>query len=83
MNTPREQQVIELLLKGCTNKEIGARLSIKLRTVKDYLNRLFRRYEIPNKGIKRVKLAVLIYRMQLQDAADSKKEPRDVPCQEG
>lgn len=62
MNTPRDEQVIELLLEGCENREIASRMSISVRTVKLYLNQLFKRYPISAGGIKRVKLAVLIYR---------------------
>ncbi len=61
-NGPRQEQVIELLLQGCSNKEIGNRLGMAERTVKAHMNRLFLKYQIndPNK-IKRVELAVKIY----------------------
>ncbi len=61
-NAPRQDQVIELLLQGCSNKEIGNRLGMAERTVKAHMNRLFLKYQIndPNK-IKRVELAVKIY----------------------
>lgn len=61
MITPREQQVVDLLLQGCSNKEIGDKLGIKGRTAKAYLNRLYLRYGIYD-GIKRVKLAIILYR---------------------
>jgi DNA-binding NarL/FixJ family response regulator len=32
--TPREQQVLDLLLQGCSNQEIAGELSINPRTVK-------------------------------------------------
>jgi DNA-binding NarL/FixJ family response regulator len=61
---PREQQIIELLLQGCDNSEIARDLNIAERTVKAHFNRLFLRFGIKG-GIKRVKLATLLYRRQL------------------
>lgn len=58
---PREQAVVELLLEGCDNEEIGKRLGMALRTVKAHMNRMFLRYQIQG-GVKRVKLAVLLYK---------------------
>jgi DNA-binding NarL/FixJ family response regulator len=54
--SPREQQVLSLLVQGCSNKEIGSRLNISLRTVKQHLRTLFLRAGI-REGAKRVKLA--------------------------
>jgi DNA-binding NarL/FixJ family response regulator len=54
--TPREQQVLNLLVQGCSNKEIGDQLSISQRTVKHHLRTLFLRAGI-REGAKRVKLA--------------------------
>jgi DNA-binding NarL/FixJ family response regulator len=61
---PRERQIIELLLQGCDNSEIAHDLKIAERTVKAHFNRLFLRFGIKG-GIKRVKLATLLYRRQL------------------
>jgi len=60
----REQQIVDLLLCGCENQEIGKALGIAERTVKFHMNRLFARFGI-NDGIKRVKLAVLMYKKEL------------------
>jgi DNA-binding NarL/FixJ family response regulator len=57
----RERQVAELLLAGCGNKEISKELHIASRTVKAILNKLFMRFGITD-GIKRVKLAAMLYR---------------------
>ena len=54
--TPREQQVLNLLVHGFTNREIGGQLNISLRTVKQHLRMLFSRTGIRG-GSKRVKLA--------------------------
>lgn len=53
--TPRERQVVELLLLGCDNTEISKNLNIAPRTVKAHFRRLYLRFGIVN-GIKRVKL---------------------------
>ncbi len=60
---PREQQIVELLLQGCDNAEIASQLNMARRTVKAHFNRLFLRFGITG-GIKRVKLATLLYRRQ-------------------
>jgi DNA-binding NarL/FixJ family response regulator len=54
--SPREQQVLNLLVQGCSNKEIGGQLHIGPGTVKQYLRMLFLRAGI-REGRKRVKLA--------------------------
>jgi predicted DNA-binding transcriptional regulator len=60
---PRERQIVELLLQGCDNAEIARELKMAHRTVKAHFNRLFLRFGISG-GIKRVKLATLMYRRQ-------------------
>jgi DNA-binding NarL/FixJ family response regulator len=54
--TSRDQQVLDLLVQGCSNKEIGCQLQISPRTVKQHLRMLFVRAGI-REGVKRVKLA--------------------------
>jgi DNA-binding CsgD family transcriptional regulator len=58
--TPREQQILNLLVQGFSNKEIGGELNISLRTVKQHLRTLFLRTGI-REGSKRVKLACYAY----------------------
>jgi DNA-binding NarL/FixJ family response regulator len=64
----REQQITDLLLQGCDNREIAEQLKIAPRTVKAHFNRMFMRFGIRS-GIKRVKLATLIYRRQMGSEA--------------
>jgi DNA-binding NarL/FixJ family response regulator len=61
--TPRDKQIVDLLLQGCENQEIADQLHMCKRTVKMHFNRMFLRFGIRD-GIKRVKLAVLLYREQ-------------------
>jgi DNA-binding NarL/FixJ family response regulator len=58
--TPRDQQVLDLLVGGCSNKEIAGQLSISPRTVKQHLRTLFLRAGIRD-GRKRVKLAIAAF----------------------
>jgi DNA-binding NarL/FixJ family response regulator len=58
--TPRDQEVLNLLVQGCSNKEIAGQLNISPRTVKQHLRTLFLRAGI-REGRKRVKLAIAIF----------------------
>jgi DNA-binding NarL/FixJ family response regulator len=58
--TPRDQQVLHLLVQGCSNKEIAGQLNISPRTVKQHLRTLFLRAGIRD-GRKRVKLATALF----------------------
>lgn len=60
--SPREVEVGKLLITGCENKDIAKELSIATRTVKAHMNRLFLKFGIEDGGIKRVRLATLLYR---------------------
>ena len=44
--TPREKEVLSILAKGYTNKEIAQTLSISERTVKSHLNNIFRKLNV-------------------------------------
>jgi len=58
--TRRDQEVLKLLVQGCSNKEIAAELGISTRTVKQHLRTLFLRAEIKN-GRKRVVLSTALF----------------------
>lgn len=58
--TPRDREVLELLVQGCSNKEIAGQLNISPRTVKQHLRTLFLRAGI-KEGRKRVKLATAMF----------------------
>jgi DNA-binding NarL/FixJ family response regulator len=61
--TPRDEQVLRLLVQGCSNKEIAVHLSISPRTVKQHLRTLFLRAGIRD-GRKRVKLATAMFQKE-------------------
>ena len=58
--TPRDQEVLDLLVQGCSNKEIAGQLSISPRTVKQHLRTLFLRAGI-REGRKQVRLATAAF----------------------
>ena len=58
--TQRDEEVLNLLMQGCSNKEIADELNISPRTVKQHLRTLFLRAGIRD-GRKRVKLATAMF----------------------
>ena len=58
--TRRDHEVLQLLVAGCSNKEIAAELNISPRTVKQHLRTLFLRAGI-RQGRKRVILATAVF----------------------
>jgi DNA-binding NarL/FixJ family response regulator len=63
--TPRDKQVLSLLVEGCSNKEIADQLHISPRTVKQHLRTLFLRAGICD-GRKRVRLATALFAKEQQ-----------------
>jgi DNA-binding NarL/FixJ family response regulator len=47
--TFRETQIVELVARGKANKEIAYQLLLSEGTIKEYLNRIFRKLEVPNR----------------------------------
>jgi DNA-binding NarL/FixJ family response regulator len=44
--TPREEQVTRLIASGLTNKEIGARLGLSVRTIETYRSRVMKKLDL-------------------------------------
>jgi DNA-binding NarL/FixJ family response regulator len=61
--TKRDEEVLKLLVQGCSNKEIGSQLNISPRTVKQHLRTLFLRADMRN-GRKRVRLATAMFQKE-------------------
>jgi DNA-binding CsgD family transcriptional regulator len=59
--TPRESEVLALILRGLENKEIAAELLIVEQSVKHYVSVLLRKFAVPN----RAALALAAVRLQL------------------
>ena len=54
--SPRERQIIELVIEGCKNKEIARRLFISEKTVKNHLSNIFDKLGVDD----RVELALKV-----------------------
>ena len=63
--TPKEREVIELLTKGWTNKEIGNKLRITENTVKNHLKNILDKLHLEN----RVQAATFALQKKLTDSA--------------
>jgi two-component system, NarL family, response regulator DevR len=48
--SPQERRVLALLGEGCTNKEIGERLGLTEKTVKNYLSNIFEKLHLTNRA---------------------------------
>lgn len=48
--SPQERRVLALVAQGKTNKEIAAEVGISEHTVRNYLSRLFKRYDLSNRA---------------------------------
>lgn len=59
--TPREREVLALVAEGCRNREIGARLFISEKTVRNHLSNVFRKLGVKD----RTQAAILIVRQGL------------------
>ena len=64
--TPRDEEVLHLLVQGCSNKEIAQQLRISPRTVKQHLRTLFLRAGIKD-GRKREKLATAMFQKERRE----------------
>jgi DNA-binding NarL/FixJ family response regulator len=65
--TPRDREIVELLLRACSDREIAQALGISIRTVKGHLQAMYWKNGIadPRKDA-RVVLAVMCYRAGLR-----------------
>ncbi len=59
--TPREREVIDLLIAGRANREIASTLGVETKTVKSHVGRLLQKFGVPN----RVALTVRALEMQV------------------
>jgi two-component system, NarL family, nitrate/nitrite response regulator NarL len=72
--TNREQQIIDLVVQGYSNKEIGDRLSITEKAVKYHLRAIFLKLHVPN----RAKLTSFIINKAHIEARRRKKATKSV-----
>ena len=55
----REMQILNCLVKGCTNNEIADKLSVSKDTVKAYLKQIYEKLEVSNRVCAAVKAVSL------------------------
>lgn len=48
--SPRQEQILELVAQGCSDKEIARRLNMSARTVGTHLSRLYARYQVHSRS---------------------------------
>lgn len=61
--TPRERQVVQFLVDGCSNDDIATRLRLRPQTVKNQLTRIYTKAGVSS----RVQLAVAAIRQGLAE----------------
>lgn len=74
--TPRDQEVLDRLRLGYTNKEIGEELKISDRTVKQHLRVMFLRAGVGGQRRARIRLLNLLDGTTLDEARLAKLKPR-------
>jgi len=48
--SPQEKRVLALIAEGCTNKEVGVRLNLSEKTVKNYLSTVFEKLHVSRRA---------------------------------
>jgi two-component system response regulator DevR len=48
--SPQEKRVLALIAEGCTNKEVGTRLGLSEKTVKNYLSTVFEKLHVSRRA---------------------------------
>ena len=48
--SPQERRVLALIAEGCTNKEVGVRLGLSEKTVKNYLSTVFEKLHVSRRA---------------------------------
>jgi two-component system, NarL family, nitrate/nitrite response regulator NarL len=63
--TPREEEILYILVEGCSNKEIGNKLALSEKTIKHHVTNILQKLQVRN----RVEAALLASRRVPQRAA--------------
>ena len=58
--TPREQQIVSLIERGCSNREIAAELRIELPTVKNHVHHLLEKMGVRRRAAAAAKLRLQV-----------------------
>ena len=63
--TMREEQILELVAQGLRNKEVGEKLDLSEKSVKNYMSNILQRLQVRN----RVEAAIVVQRRSGQDTS--------------
>jgi len=66
--TAREQQIVELIAEGLSNKEIGGRLYIEVATVKNHVHNILEKLQVSRRGEAVARLRLVSDTDQTSDA---------------
>ena len=73
--SPRERQVVKLIIGGHSNQDIASALGLRIQTVKNHLSRIYRKLGVPN----RVQLAVFAVGHGLDRSQDGSMDSSSSP----
>ncbi len=62
--TPKQKKIAALLMQGYTSAEMCKELNMKPRTLKSHLTRMYDRFWITDRYVKRVRLIYLLWKEQ-------------------
>ena len=66
--TQREREIVDLISRGLSNKEVGRQLNLQEGTVKVHLHNICTKLEVPNRT------ALMLWRLRATPAAASSSE---------
>jgi DNA-binding CsgD family transcriptional regulator len=71
--TERQREIVRMLMRGLTTKEMLMELGVKPRTLKAHFNRLFLKFGIDRGYVKRVRLIHLLYEQSRREGKKGKR----------
>jgi DNA-binding NarL/FixJ family response regulator len=66
--SPREKQIVDALVAGCSNKEIALQLGVSDQTIKNQLTTLYRKVGVSGR------LELVVWAMERRDKHDGEDE---------
>ncbi|MCL6616218.1 MAG: response regulator transcription factor [Anoxybacillus ayderensis] len=65
--TPREMDVLQHLIEGCSNNEIAGKLCVSVHTVKNHVTNIFQKLDVKDRS----QLIAMVYQLQFEKNAAS------------
>ena len=66
--TQREREIVDLISRGLSNKEVGRQLNLQEGTIKVHLHSMYTKLEVPNRT------ALMLWRLRATPASASSSE---------